>query len=335
VQENGGSPGNLVSPAIVLTRTETNFRIVQGITSVAGTYTGGSDRVSDWTRYSRKRHSYTPAVFSLALSVILTALVGIITASALTARFGIVQWNPLISLQTIQAEQYTATCRAGTFFAGLGLLTLTIFVNYTQNCVSSGMDMAMLFPKYLSQRRGAVIFSILGILAQPWRFLTQATTFITVLSSFGVFMSPAAAILTIDFWLIRKQKWNIPEMYQPDGIYWFWAGINWRAMVAYFLGMFPALPGFVNAVAGIEVSDTWRRFYQISFFFGYIVSGSLYILFNKLSPPPGLGIQVDFDVDGHNLSVLDAVEVVESRDCTIRDGHDLPKKGALSSTVEF
>jgi nucleobase:cation symporter-1, NCS1 family len=272
--------------------------VIQGITSVAGTYTGGSDRLSDWTRNGRARHTSTPAIIVLAVTVILTALLGIITTSALAEVYGEVQWNPLIMLQWVQANYYTATTRAGTFFAGVGLLSVTVFVNYTQNCVSSGMDVAMLLPRYVSMRRGAIVFSILGILAQPWRFLTQATTFITVLSSFGVFMSPAAAILVVDFWLIRKQKWNIPDLYVEGGIYWFTAGVNWRAMVAYFLGMFPALPGFVNAVSGHYVGDTWRRFYQLSFFFGYIVSGGLFYLFNKLSPPPGLGVQVDFDIDG-------------------------------------
>lgn len=136
---------------------------------------------------------------------------GVLTASALTEYYGeaAVQWNPLLSLQRVQVETYTAKCRAGTFFAGMGLLSVTVFVNYTMNCVSSGMDMAILLPKYLSQRRGALVFSVLGILAQPWRFLSQATTFITVLASFGVFMSPAASILVVDFWLVRKQKWYV------------------------------------------------------------------------------------------------------------------------------
>ncbi|KAF1994741.1 hypothetical protein P154DRAFT_475473 [Amniculicola lignicola CBS 123094] len=301
VAENGGSPGNLVAPAIKLTKAEAGFRIIQGITSVAGTYTGGSDRVSDWTRYGRRRHSSTPAIIVLFLTVILTALVGIISTSALFERYGTLQWNPLIILQQIQAEYYTPKCRAGTFFAGLGLLSVTVFVNYTQNCVSSGMDIAILCPRYISQRRGAIIFSILGVLANPWRFLTQASTFITVLSSFGVFMSPAAAILIVDFWIIRKQRWNIPELYTPGGIYWFTGGVNWRAFVAYFFGMWPALPGFVNAVSGQDVNIVWRRFYQISFFFGYLVSALLYFSFCKLSPPPGLGLQVSFDIDGSRI----------------------------------
>lgn len=125
-------------------------------------------------------------------------------------------------------------------------------------------------------------------------------------------MSPAAAILIVDFWLIRKTKWNIPELYTPGGIYWFTGGVNWRAFVAYFLGMWPALPGFVNAVSGLEVAVTWRRFYQISFFFGYVVSGTLYFTFCKLSPPPGLGIQVDFDVDGN--VVVDGVGSESEKD---------------------
>jgi NCS1 family nucleobase:cation symporter-1 len=308
-QENGGSPGNLVSPSLHLSKAEAGFRVIQGITSVAGTYTGGSGRVSDWTRYGRARHTSTPAIIVLGLTVILTALVGIISTSALAERYGSIQWNPLITLQIVQATDYTAACRAGTFFAGLGLLSVTVFINYTQNCVSSGMDVAMLMPRYISQRRGAIIFSILGILAQPWRFLTQATTFITVLSSFGVFMSPAAAILIVDFWLIRKTKWVIPELYKPGGIYWFTGGLNWRAFVAYFLGMWPALPGLVNVVSGLEVAVTWRRFYQSSFFFGYFVSGGLFLLFGTLFPPLGLSVQVNFNVDG--TIVVEGVPVEE------------------------
>lgn len=47
--------------------------------------------------------------------------------------------------------------------------------------------------------------------------------------------------------------------------------------------------------------------YQISFFFGYIVSASLYYIFNLLSPPPGLGEQVDFNVSG--MQVIDGASI--------------------------
>ncbi|KAI1491833.1 permease for cytosine/purines, uracil, thiamine, allantoin-domain-containing protein [Biscogniauxia mediterranea] len=257
VHANGGA-GDLVAPAIKAPSSQIGFLMIQGITSIAGTYTGGSDRVSDWTRYARSRHAPTLAqLTALPLTVTLVALIGIITTSATAQMFGEVQWNPVLMLQYVQQTYYTAACRAGTFFAGLGLLSVTVFINYTQNCVSSGMDVAMLLPRWVSRRRGSVIFSVLGILANPWRFLTQASTFITVLSSFGVFLSPAASILVVDFWVVRRCKWNIPDIYTPGGIYWFCNGLNWRAFIAYILGMVWALPGFVMAVGGPAVSDGW------------------------------------------------------------------------------
>lgn len=298
VAANGGA-GNLVTPAVAVSKSQVGFLMVQGITSVAGTYTGGSDRVSDWTRYARSRHAPTPAqLIALPITVTLITLVGIIATSATSELLGSTQWNPMIMLQQVQMTWYTPACRAGTFLAGLGLLSVTVFINYTQNCVSSGMDVAMLVPKYVSRRRGSIIFSILGVLANPWRFLTQAETFITVLSSFGVFMSPAAAILVVDFWLVRKCKWVIPDLYRENGIYWFWHGLNWRAYAAYFLGMIWALPGFIQAVGGPQVAAWWYHLYQISFFFGYAVSGGLYYVANVVFPPAGLGIQEDFVLVG-------------------------------------
>ncbi|KAK6864560.1 hypothetical protein PG995_001088 [Apiospora arundinis] len=294
--------GNLVSPAVTVPKSQIGFIMAHGITSVAGTYTGGSERVSDWTRYAKHRHSPTLAqLTALPITVTLVALIGIVTTSACAEILGQVEWNPMIMLQTIQVQYYTAACRAGTFFAGVGLLSVTVFINYTQNCVSSGMDLAMLVPRWVSRRRGSIIFALLGILANPWRFLTQATTFITVLSSFGVFMSPAAAVLVVDFWLVRRTKWNIPDLYTPDGIYWFWNGVNWRAVLAYFLGMAWGLPGFIMDIGGPPVSEGWYHLYQISFFFGYGVSGGIYYVFNLLFPPPGLGAQVDISLAEGNV----------------------------------
>ena len=298
ISANGGV-GNLISPQIVVPKSQVPFLMLQGISSVAGTYTGGSERVSDWTRYAKHRHSPTLAqLTALPITVTLFALVGIITTSAFAGILGSLQWNPVIALQLIQATNYTAGCRAGTFFAGLGLLCTIVFINYTQNNVSSGMDLAILVPRYISRKRGSMIFAVCGVLANPWRFLTQASTFITVLSSFGVFMSPAASILVVDFWIVRRCKWNIPDLYTVEGIYWYWSGLNWKAFLAYFLGMVWALPGFVMAMGGPNVGQGWYHVYQLCFFIGYFLSGGLFYLLSLSFPPAGLGQQIDIVMDG-------------------------------------
>jgi nucleobase:cation symporter-1, NCS1 family len=70
----------------------------------------------------------------------------------------------------------------------------------------------------------------------------------------------------------------------------------------------------------LPVDIVWHRFYQISFFFGYIVSATLYYIFNRISPPPGLGEQVDFDIDGSLI-----VEGVPSTD-TEKETVNVPEK---------
>ncbi len=96
VSANGG-PGNLIKPAVTVSKSQVSFLMLQGITSVAGTYTGGSDRVSDWTRYAKSRHAPTLAqLTALPITVTLFALVGIVATSATAGLLGEVQWNPMI-----------------------------------------------------------------------------------------------------------------------------------------------------------------------------------------------------------------------------------------------
>lgn len=126
---NGG-PGNLVSPSIEISSHENGWRFVQGICSVAGTYTGGTIRMSDWTRFEKRKLSAAPSMLiAYPVSMTVTALVGVLVTSATIKMYGQVIWNPLLMVQHVQSVQYTAACRAGSFFAGIGFLSSQIFVS--------------------------------------------------------------------------------------------------------------------------------------------------------------------------------------------------------------
>jgi NCS1 family nucleobase:cation symporter-1 len=96
---------------------------------------------------------------SMPVAMTIGALIGVLVTSATTEMYGFVQWNPLIMLQYVQTNHYTAACRVGTFFAGCGFFGSQIFVNMTQNCVSSGMDLLELSPD-LSPYVEAGLFSV-------------------------------------------------------------------------------------------------------------------------------------------------------------------------------
>lgn len=191
VTANGGSPGNLVKGTLVINRSQRAFRIVQCISSISGSYGGAADRISDWTRFEKRRGASTPAMLlAMPISITLVALIGVVIATCTDQIYGKVIWNPLVLLTQIQTDTYTSKSRAGTFFAGAGLLTSQIFIQMSQNTIPYGMDVAGLFLRYVSMKRGAVFLTLILMAINPWRFLSQASIFVTILSSFtGMFIS--------------------------------------------------------------------------------------------------------------------------------------------------
>ena len=191
VHENGGT-GSFISSPIILSKSQRAFRMVQCISSVGGTWGGAAERISDWTRFEKRRGAAIPGmVFALPISVTLVALIGVVIATATTEKYGTAIWNPLLLITMVQETTYTPLCRAATFFAGCGLLSSQIFINISQNTIPYGMDVAALFPRYLSMKRAAVFVTLATVAINPWRFLGQAAIFITILSCVtGEFSSP-------------------------------------------------------------------------------------------------------------------------------------------------
>ncbi len=100
---------------------DTAFQFFQAVCVLTTSYTGVSIRHSDWSRYSK-----TPAAARLGaciacpLFVAIAAIFGIFVTSATRDLYGVLLWNPMSMLGHIQSVDYSATTRAGTFFAGLG-----------------------------------------------------------------------------------------------------------------------------------------------------------------------------------------------------------------------
>ena len=76
-----------------------------------------------------------------------------------------------------------------------------------------------------------------------------------------------------DYFVVRKTKIQLAELYKEDGLYKYQYGFNMKAMIALFLGVFVAIIG--NYVPALEA------LYKLSWFTGFIVSFILYILLMK------------------------------------------------------
>lgn len=229
------------------------------------------NRQSDWTRYAKtKRAPVLNQLLGAPLTITIAAAFGVFCTSAVKEHYGVTKWQPIQLLQWILANHYTPAGRAGCFFAGAGFFVSQLCVNIVQNSVAAGMDLASLVPKWIDVTRGSFIMLIIAVVINPWRFVTSPGTFITVLSAFGLFVSPLAGINVADFWMVRRLRWNVPHLYIGDkrGIYWYTAGLNWRAFFAWTVTMVWSMPGFISAVSGAKVAIGWTRTFQITWFVG-------------------------------------------------------------------
>ena len=184
------------------------------------------------------------------------------------------------------------------------------------------MDIAGLAARWFDMRRGLMLVCIIGILIQPWRMLTQAATFLTVLSAFGVFFSAMTGILIADFWVVRKQKMKIPDLYLEHGIYWYTYGINWRAFAVFFVSISLSMPGLVATCGGYPLPEAWLRIYYAAYFVGMALGFTLYCAVCYFFPPEGLGIQEELadgfiDGEARGVSVEDIGKTMETTEKAI------------------
>lgn len=108
-------------------------------------------------------------------------------------------------------------------------------------------------------------------------FLDNFTNFILLLT---YFLIPWTSINLVDFYLVRKERYAIDDIFDPKGRY---GGVDWRSMTVYLAGIVLELP-FVSSsfYTGPLVEPLGGA--DISWIVGIFVSGGLYLLVMKLIP---------------------------------------------------
>ncbi|KZT65774.1 NCS1 nucleoside transporter family protein [Daedalea quercina L-15889] len=269
-----------------------------GITAILGSWGGGTLGQSDWTRYANRPNAPTLSqVVAAPFTIIICATIGIIVTSCAEQIVGELIWEPFELLGTLQ-DFYNDSPRArcGIFFAGLGCVCAQLGISIVLNSVSAGMDLAGLMPRYMNIRRGAYLLAAVGLASNPWQYLSNAATFLTVLSGFGVFLAPFTGVMLADYLVVRRCTIKLEDCYvgNSSSLYWYWHGFHWRALVAWVIGVFPTMPGLIMTVRNPAAYNGWVRTFHITFFVGLFVSFAAFWLICFISKPPGIGIGTNY-----------------------------------------
>jgi NCS1 family nucleobase:cation symporter-1 len=101
-----------------------------------------------------------------------------------------------------------------------------------------------LWPRYITFAMGAVFTGLLSLLMQPWYVLATFQNYIfTWLGTYGALLGPFDGIAIADYWLVRRRRLDLAQLYTPDGIYSYARGVNPRAVAALVIGWGVALIG--------------------------------------------------------------------------------------------
>ncbi|KAG9200810.1 hypothetical protein G6514_006666 [Epicoccum nigrum] len=168
----------------------------------------------------------------------------------------------------------SSASRAGVFFLALAFTFAILFQNVCGNAVAGGIDLAGIFPRYIDIRRGAIITFTAAWIIQPWQLINKAATFVTVLSSFSVFLAPLMGVMVADYFFIRRQKIRLCHLYRPeDSDYWYTHGFNYRVIPCWIAGWAPTIGGLIVSAGGMSKAPAALfQLYYTAFFTGFSIS---------------------------------------------------------------
>lgn len=232
--------------------------------------------VSDYSRYMPKdtNKGAIISVTSLGLFFGLFAFMGVgAVCAALLPKEGIIK-----SLAVTGDYVFPGLGALMLIAGGLGLLGLMAMCAYGGSLtLITALD--SIRPVRPTRRLRVVTILLIGVTGAiaaaviPEDFLN--TSFSTVLFVVGYFMAPWTAINLTDFFIVRRGRYSVSEMFTRDGVYGLW---NWRGIVTYVLTLLIMVPfmnlGFYEGPVSAALGGV-----DIAFFVGIPVAGLLYWLF--------------------------------------------------------
>jgi NCS1 family nucleobase:cation symporter-1 len=249
------------------------------LTGMVGFWATISLNIPDFTRYAvSQRAQILGQAIALPAAMTSFAFVGVVVTSASAIVFGTMVWDPVVLAGKFQSPLLVT-------FAMLAVAISTLATNIAANIVSPANDFSNLAPSKIDFRKGGYITGVIGVLIFPWKLIADPNGYIfTWLIAYSSLLGPIGGILISDYYFVRDKKLVVEELYVETGRYWYSNGVNWKAMLALSLGVFPNIPGFLVAIKIIDASvfPAWvNGLYHYAWFVGFAVSGVLYWTFMK------------------------------------------------------
>ena len=238
----------------------------------------------DFTRSAKSPRAVVKGnLFGIPINMLFFGCIVVVLAGAQFKINGTIIQSPADIVQTIPNKFLLV-------LACLALLVLTVAVNLMANFVAPIYTLANLFPRRLNFRRAGVISGVIGLIILPWNLYNNPAVIEYFLGGLGAILGPLFGVIMTDYWLIRKTRINVPDLYdeKATGDYHYRAGFNPRAIAA-------LLPAAVIAIV-LALVPAFHVVGGFSWFFGAGLAALFYFFLADRT-------RVSRDVSGEAIAV--------------------------------
>ncbi len=226
------------------------------IALVVSYFSGPMLNFGDFARYGKSFADVKKGNFwGLPVNFVVFSLLVVLTASATVPVFGRLITDPVHTIEEI--DTYTAV-----LFGGLTFVIATVGINIVANFISPAFDFSNVSPQRISWRMGGMIAAVGSVILTPWNWYNNDDAIFWTLGMLGALIGPLFGILIADYYLIRKQKIVVDDLFtlDPEGSYYYTKGYNPAAVKAVVLaGVLSILSVVIPKLGGVL---TWLPDYS-------------------------------------------------------------------------
>ena len=246
---------------------------VPSLTGMVGFWATLSLNMPDFTRFGRsQREQVIGQTVALPTTMFVFAAMGVFITSATAVIYGQPIWDPIHLVAKFDSPMVVA-------ISMFTVVVATLSVNIAANVVSPANDFANAFPRLISFKTGGLITGILGILMQPWRLLADPSGYIfTWLVGYSGGLGSIGGVLIADYWIVRRTRLNLEDLYLTTGEYRYRAGWNPAAVAAMLIGCALAWGGLLWSPL--------RPLYDYGWFVGFGAAFLTYLALMRFSEAP-------------------------------------------------
>lgn len=247
------------------------------LTAMVGFWATLSLNIPDFSRYAKsQRAQIAGQIIGLPLTMFLFAGLGVVLTAASTSLVGETISDPVNLIGQIKSPFWVV-------LAMMMIILATISTNTAANIVSPTNVFQNIAPKFINENKGVLLTGFIGIALMSWELLKKLGWLDTDVSveslysnwlvGYSSLLGPIAGIMVVDYFLVKKQSYDVLALYKDNAGYPAW---NIAGLIAFLV------PVALTIVAITTGKLGW--FYTYGWFTGSILGGVLYYFVSARMP---------------------------------------------------